>query len=150
MPPTSFRLTIPARSRALRAAALVYGAALLLWTSLEDNNVLPVALLGSGLALIALALWISAHYGARTFSGRSAFSAAALTGAAWGLASALAVTGLMLLKTGLHGHAFPDYPFGMMLEILTRAPLWALAGSLAAVGLLLAWWAFRRGSKPTT
>lgn len=149
MPPTSrYRLSIPARRGALRVAALVYGVGLFLWSSLEDNSVLPVVLLGSGLALILLALWLSDHYGGQSFSGRAALIAAALAGAATGCASALAVTALMLLKTGLHAHAFPDYPFGMMTGILARTPLWALAGSLAAVGLLLAYWALRPTEPP--
>lgn len=141
--PLRYTLAIPTRSGRLRAAALVYGAALLAWSSLEDNSVLPVSLLGGGLALIALAFWITGSYGGKTFAGRAALVAAALAGAAAGFASTLAVAALMLVKTGMHSHLFPDYPFGMMVEILERAPLWALVGSLAGIGLLLAWWAFR-------
>jgi hypothetical protein len=51
---------------------------------------------------------------------------------------------LMLIKDGLHAHLFPDYPFGMIVDILGRAPLWALAGILAGIGLLLAWWAIKQ------
>jgi hypothetical protein len=103
--------------------------------------VLPVSALGWGLAALGLTLWIARHYGGRSIAGRAAMLAAALTGAAAGLGAALAAALLMLVKTGLHSHVFPDYPFGLMVDILARAPLWALAGVLAAVGLLLAWWA---------
>ncbi len=51
---------------------------------------------------------------------------------------------LMLIKNGLHAHLFPDYPFGMIAEILTRAPVWALAGIFAGVGALLARWTVKR------
>ena len=116
---------------------------LLLWTSLEDNSVLPVALLGSGLALISMALWITRRYGGRSFSGRGALIAAALSGAAVGGGSALATAALMLIKDGLHSHLYPDYAFGLIAEMVMRAPLWGIAGAFAGVGLLLAWWAMR-------
>ena len=63
---------------------------------------------------------------------------AALLGAIAGLGGVLATVALMLLKTGMHSHIFPDYPPGEMLEMLQRAPTWALAGALAGVGLALA------------
>lgn len=146
-PPTStprlpdYTLIVPALGGRLRLAALAYGGLLLVWSSLEDNSVLPVSALGWGLAVIALTLWITRHYGGRRIAGRAALLATALAGAAAGLGATLAGTLLMLVKTGLHSHVFPDYPFGLMVDILARAPLWALAGMLAAVGLLLVWWA---------
>lgn len=124
--------------------ALAGGGGVFLWTSLEDTTVLPVTLLGGGLALILLLLWVAGRFGGRTFEGRNAIMAAALLGAAWGLAAALLVALLMLVKNGLHGHLFPDYPFGMITEILARAPLWALAGIFAGIGLLLGWWGIKR------
>jgi hypothetical protein len=143
-PATSYRLTIPRRSLRLRLIALGYGGGLLLWSSLEDNNVLPAALLGGGLALLLLTLWLTgASFGGKTLAGRRAVLGAALFGAAAGFGAALATAALMLLKDGLHAHLFPDYPFGMIVDILARAPLWALAGLLASVGALLAWWAIK-------
>lgn len=84
----------------------------------------------------------------RTFAARAALLGAALAGAAFGLAASLAVAALMLIKDGLHSHLFPDYPFGMIVDILMRAPLWALAGIFAGVGLLLAGWAIKRKKNP--
>ncbi|MEP7291994.1 MAG: hypothetical protein ABI835_09430 [Chloroflexota bacterium] len=118
---------------------------MLIWSSLEDNSVLPVALLGAGLAVLILALWFSGRFGSRTFAARSALLAAALVGAVAGLASALSTAALMLIKDGLHAHLFPDYPFGLIVDILARAPLWSLAGIFAGIGLLLAWWGYKRG-----
>ncbi len=144
LPETSAALTIPIQRTALRLAALGCGALVFVWTSLEDNGVLPVALLGSGLALVLVTLWVTGRFGGRVLAAREALLAAALVGAAAGLAAALSVAALMLIKNGLHAHLFPDYPFGMIAEILTRAPVWALAGIFAGVGGLLAWWAMKR------
>lgn len=148
MPETSaapaFALTIPRLTNPLRLAAFGCGALVFVWTSLEDNSVLPAALLGSGFAVIVVALWVMARLGGKTFPARSALLLAAAAGAATGLAAALIVALLMLLKNGLHAHLFPDYPFGLIVDILARAPLWTLAGIFAGVGLLLAWWALQR------
>ncbi len=91
-----------------------------------------------------MALWIIRQYGGRTLAGRTALLATALAGAALGLASSLATAVLMLVKDGLHSHLFPDYPFGMIVAILERSPLWALAGIFAGIGLLLAWWTIQK------
>ena len=137
-------LTIPKLGSRLRLSALGYGVILFIWSSLEDNSVLPVALLGSGLTLLLGALWVAARFGGKTFAARSALLFAALAGAATGLGSGLAVVLLMLIKNGLHAHLFPDYPFGLIVDILARAPLWALAGIFAGIGLLLALWAIKQ------
>ncbi len=120
---------------------LIYGAILLLWLSIEDDNALEVAILGIGLAILSLTFWITGHLGGRVFERRFALFGAALAGAASGLLGALLSAGLMLFKVGLHSDDFPDFPFGMMVDMVARAPLWALAGIFAWIGLLLAWWA---------
>ncbi len=144
---TSTAFRVPTLSNRLRLTALGYGGILLIWSSLEDNTMLPVALLGGGLALLGMILWITRNYGGASFTRRLALLAASLVGAATGLAASLATALLMLIKDGLHSHVFPDYPFGMLVDTLTRAPLWALAGILAGIGLLLAWWAVRPPSE---
>ena len=107
---------------------------ILLWTSLEDNSVLPVALIGGGLALISAALWITRRYGGRSLHGRGALIAAALSGAAVGGGSALATAALMLIKDGLHSHLYPDYAFGLIAEMVIRAPLWSTSGRVRGHG----------------
>lgn len=138
------QFTIPVYTTRLRLIALIYGGGLLLWTSLEDNSVLPVVLLGTGLALIAAALWITRRFGGRSFNGRGALIAAALIGAGIGGGNALATAVLMLIKDGLHSHLFPDYAFELIAAMVQRAPLWSVAGAFAGLGLLLAWWAVRQ------
>ena len=142
-PQTNFTLTIPHWRSRLRVVALIYGALLLLWSSLEDNSVVPVVLLGGGLALLITVLWTVRRYGGRTLTGRNGLLGASVLGAVTGLLGALASAGLMLVKDGLHSDLYPDYPFGLIVDTLARAPLWALAGILAGFGLLLAWWALQ-------
>jgi hypothetical protein len=138
---TSFR--VPAYRGRLRVIALVYGLILLLWSSLEDNRLLPVIVLGGGLAFLVMILWVTRRFGSRSFAPRSALLGAALLGAITGLIAALASAALMLVKDGLHSDLYPDYPFGLIIDTLARAPLWALAGIFAGIGLLLAWWAIK-------
>ena len=148
-PLTNLTLTLPKRSGRLRVVALVYGAILLLWSSLEDNSILPVALLSAGLALLIMTFVVTGRFGGRTFAGRSALFGAALVGALSGLIAALAAAVLMLVKDGLHSDLYPDYPFGLIVETLARAPLWSLAGIFAGIGLLLAWWALSSNRRNT-
>ena len=130
--------TLPPRRPRLRWIALGYGVVLLLWTSLEDNGVALVTLAGVALMLIAAAFWLRRRFGGRSIAARDALIGAVLIGAVAGAGSAGATAALMLLKVGLHAHVFPDYPFGMIVDMLRRAPVWALAGSLAALGVTLA------------
>jgi hypothetical protein len=60
-----------------------------------------------------------------------------LSGGAIGGGGAVTAAAAMLLKNGLHGHIFPDYPFGVIAEMLLRAPVWMAAGALTALALLL-------------
>ncbi|MDZ4767559.1 MAG: hypothetical protein SGJ24_00385 [Chloroflexota bacterium] len=116
-----------------RAAAIgAYAVALLVWLSLEDANSLAPALLGwIGALLIVLS---PIRPGAE--KDRRAWRMLPMVrGAAVGVAAALIAALLMLVKTGWHGHPVPDYPLGMIVEMLTRAPLWAGAGILAGIGV---------------
>lgn len=137
-------LVFPAPNpRLIRLTALISGAALFMWLSVEDNTIAPAVIAGLVLSLVTAYAWINNNLGGKTLSLRSVISGAALLGAVIGLGTAAAASGLMLLKNGMHSHVFPDYPFGVIVEILQRAPLWALAGGLAGFGLALAWSALR-------
>ena len=125
-----------------RNLTLLYGVAVLLWLQVEDNRVMTVVLFGLGLSM--LVAW---HKAARLHR-RAALMEAALLGAIVGAGTALATCGLMLLKTGLHSHIYPDYPPAQMIAILSRMPIWALAGALSALGLALARRVWR--DKPNT
>lgn len=120
-----------------RNLALIYAGAALLWLQLEDNSVLPAVAFGLGGALLFVIRRAAQHH-------LSELLPAAPAGAATGLLAALAAAALMILKTGMHSHAFPDYPPDQILAVLERAPLWTLAGMLAGTGLALAAKALRR------
>ena len=124
-------MRLPSQQR--RLIALGYGLALFVWLQVEDNSPLPVALFGGGLAILLTLDRLS-----RRVPARWRLAGAALLGGIAGVGSTLATVALMLLKTGLHSHLFPDYPPGQMLAMLERAPTWGLAGALAGLGMVLA------------
>jgi hypothetical protein len=130
-------------SRRIRLLALGYGLSVFLWLRIEDNSALPAVVAGQALSLLLAVLWVTRNYGGTTLRLHCILPGAMLLGAVCGLATAATTTGLMLLKNGMHGHSFPDFPFGVIVEILQRAPLWALAGGLTGLGLAFAWWALR-------
>lgn len=121
-----------------RLIALGYGLALFIWLQVEDNSPLPVALFGSGLSILLTLDRLS-----RTVPPRYRLAGSAALGAIAGLGATLATVALMVLKTGMHSHVFPDYPPGQMLELLQRAPVWTVAGALAGLGVALAMRAVR-------
>ncbi|KXK20119.1 MAG: hypothetical protein UZ15_CFX003001838 [Chloroflexi bacterium OLB15] len=63
---------------------------------------------------------------------------AALGGLA-GSGTAASAALLMLIKNGLHGHLFPDFPFGMIAGVLALAPIWAIGGGLVGLGIGTVW-----------
>jgi hypothetical protein len=137
-------MVIPRRGRRLRWTALVSGVVTFLWLGREDNAVWPVTLLGLTLTiLIGLTLALG-QLGGQTIPRRYLLPGAMLSGALVGLGTALTTAGLMLFKNAWHAHLFLDYPVGLLLAILARAPAWALAGALVGGGLALVWAALRR------
>jgi hypothetical protein len=117
--------------------ALPFGLLALLWLSLEDTAVWPVSLLGLGLsALLNLFLALD-KLGGRAIPRIYAPPLAALLGILIGLGASIAAAGFMFFKNALHAHVFLDFPPGLMLAMLERAPAWALAGGLSGLGLSL-------------
>jgi hypothetical protein len=109
---------------ARRVAVIAYGAALLVWLSLEDSGSLSPPLLGTAGAVLLLT---------RTARPRS-MVVWLLRGAGGGAVAVLIAALLMLLKTGWHAHLVPDYPLSMIVEMLARAPAWSAAGALVGLG----------------
>ncbi len=134
---------VPVRSRRLRWLALTYGVIVLLWLSREDNDVVTVAVIGGGLALLLLTFVVTGQLGGRSIPARFVLAGGVVLGLLAGLGTAVATTGLMLFKNALHAHLFLDYPPLVMLGVLQRAPAWMLAGALAGLGLGLAWRAIK-------
>ena len=110
----------------MRAAWTTVGLASFIWLGWEDPSPVVVILLAS---LISVA-WAS------TLIKRGALAAqtgllrwilmCGLLGAAVGPLAAV----LMVLKTGLHGHAPPDFTIEDVLRALRLIPAWAASGAL--------------------
>jgi hypothetical protein len=130
-------VVVPPYPRPLRWLAFGWAVGVFVWFSLEDNAVLPVALLGAGTALLYAVLTLWRRLGGRRLHRRTMLIGALLVGAAVGLGGVVCTTFLMFFKTALHAHIFPDYPPAQLLAMLERAPVWAAAGALAALGVVL-------------
>ncbi|MCB9457672.1 MAG: hypothetical protein H6671_16935 [Anaerolineaceae bacterium] len=132
-------MRLPALTLRLRLGAISYGLLVFLWLSPEDNHVWPVAVLGAGLALMVGGLAVISRFGGRVIPRRWLLLSGALAGLVVGAGGAVAAAGLMLVKTALHSHIYPDYPLPLILAMLERAPAWGLAGLLVGGALALLW-----------
>ncbi len=124
---------LPRRDRRARWIVILAAAGVLLWMSLEDTNVLPVVLVALGLALLIAYMSVTGRCGGQAVSRSTLLIGAALIGAGIGAGTALTAALLMIWKTGMHAHPFPDYPAGLILDLLRRAPVWAVAGTFVGV-----------------
>lgn len=145
--PSHLRIINP--SKRARHLLLVSGIAVLLWSGMEDNDAVPVTVLGALLATAAALLLLDSHKLRPAIARGSRPLQGVLTGALIGTLASLATPLLMLFKDLRHAHVYPDYPAGMMLATLERMPAWALAGGLAGfgIGLLLKLYADWRQSR---
>jgi hypothetical protein len=114
-----------------RYYTFVIGVLLLIWLPFEDAN--------EQLA-IAFAAAISAGLAARLAIKRNSFQPASLLKhLLWGSLAGLAVAPLtfllMAIKTGLHGHAAPDFSGAQVIAVFLRTPVWALGGLLIGLGV---------------
>lgn len=135
---------LPTLGRGTRLLALAYGLALFFWLSLEDTHVAPVVLFGLGLAILIIGLMTLDKIGGRWLAARQFFGLIVVSGVAMGLGTSVATAVLMFFKNARHAHLFPDYPTGMIMAMLERAPLWGVAGGLLGLSLGLGWLATRR------
>jgi hypothetical protein len=136
-------MRLPAPGRWWRLLALGFGFALLVWLSVEDVVMWPAALFGLGLSSLIVILSTLDKIRGRWLARRYVPVLGLLLGAAVGLGTGVTAAGLMFFKNAMHAHVFPDYPAGLILAMLERAPLWMAAGALAGLGLGLAWLALR-------
>ncbi|MCK6577587.1 MAG: hypothetical protein L6Q98_05725 [Anaerolineae bacterium] len=129
--------TIMAMLRRFRRAVLsLCAVGLLIWMGVEDHSAATPVVFGfifSGLFIL--------HRDGRMLGHRSTEVALILAGSGIGLGTALTAALLMVIKTGWHAHLFPDFPPGMILDVLARAPWWGAAGAFVGLGAaLLARW----------
>lgn len=109
---------------------LAYGLLVLIWLSLEDHSIFIVTILGGlGALLLGFARYQQGRIKLRTFKRwqRILFASSLAS-----LALLLTVM-LMFFKNAWHGHLYPDYPPLLLLAMLQRLPLWALAGACFAL-----------------
>jgi hypothetical protein len=134
-------MTLPPRVKHLRTLLIVCGILVFIWSSAEDNRVLPAVLLGLFCSVSLMLWWMSGWYGNKTLSPRNVLLVAALFGGGIGLNTSLITTLLMFLKNVRHAHLFPDYPLPLMAAVVELAPLWGAAGILFGFGIFALWWA---------
>ena len=127
-----------------RLTTISGGLAVFLWLRLEDHGVVSALIMGLVVAVLIVINGLWPRMVGRSRKPREVIVLAAACGAGLGLMTALASAVLMLLKNGSHGHINPDYPAGLMLDTLARAPVWALAGALLAIAVALATLAARK------
>ena len=121
---------LPKPQNKARFLMIGYGLLLLFWLSLENDNTLFVALLGTGATLIYVNLAILYRFHGREFTLRTLFPLLILLGATLGALSTIATALLMFFKSSWHGHLYPDFPPEMILAMLTRMPYWTISGAL--------------------
>ncbi len=95
------------------------------------------SLLGLGTTLAIIVFLILKRYGGQTVRARIWFPFLVVLGTLTGLGTSLMTFLLMVFKNGQHGHLVPDFPGTMVVDLLSRAPAWTLAGTLLGVTLSL-------------
>src|SRR4051812_1752173 len=129
-------LTIPGKSKWLRLVTILYGMFTFVWMGTEDSIWLA-AVLGFGFTLLCVLHGIFRVWQGRLFAPRLWIPATIALGAITGAGASLSTVLIMLMKTSLHGHLYPDYPFPVLAGIIERLPAWTLAGALVGLALAL-------------
>jgi hypothetical protein len=115
---------------------LLFGAFVFVWLGTEEDSVALVSLLGLGIAMLATIHGLFRLSG-RTFTARVWIVAAVALGALIGAGAIAGTILLMIMKTSMHSHIFPDYPFPLISGIFERLPAWAAAGALVGLAAAL-------------
>jgi len=142
---TSLPWILRPRPRWLSLLNIVVGIAVFMWLSPDERGWVVV---GYGWALAALTV-INGWFGWRTKPRRRHWQIVAMVsaGGIMGVSAAIYTAGLMLLKTALHNHVYPDYPLSVIIGIFARLPAWATAGAL--IGAASAVWLATVSPQPT-
>ncbi|GAB4309496.1 MAG: hypothetical protein Kow00117_02890 [Phototrophicales bacterium] len=127
----------PKRDTKSRWLVILTGLLIFIWLGQEDNHTLPVTLLGIWSAGFSVIFISMGKLGGQQFHYRQLPLLGMLFGAISGISASLITAALMLFKNARHAHFLPDYPAGMMGDILERAPLWGLAGAFIGLGIAL-------------
>ena len=133
----------PARSQSLDLATYLFGLAFFFWIGAEDATLVAVTLLGAALPALLLAHFLTRRFGGAPLRARKAYLLLTAGGLLAGCAAPLTISIFMALKVSLHSHAYPDYPPEVVFDVMSRTPVWALAGLLCGTALALAAYARR-------
>jgi hypothetical protein len=112
----------------LRFGFIALWIASLLWLPVEDPGPLNARILA------ALACLLLAARGSLRFR-RLTLPAWAGLGLTAGLLINPIAAGLMIIKSGLHGHGAPDFDFAVLAAVLADTPIYGLGGLLIGSGL---------------
>lgn len=114
----------------LRLAGLLIAVSLFIWIPFEDLGLQWVLILSA-----AICAWIGVRFLLNwVVSGWQMVLWHSLVGCLAGLAVAPLAALLMLLKSGLHGHAAPDFTVDQMQTVFGLAPYLSLSGLLIGLG----------------
>lgn len=114
----------------LRLAGLFIAVSLFIWIPFEDLGLQWVLILSA-----AICSWCAVRFLLnRVVSGWQVVLWHSLVGCLAGLAVAPLAALLMLLKSGLHGHAVPDFTVDQMQTVFGLVPYLSLSGLLIGLG----------------
>lgn len=122
-----------------RLAALLIGVVVFFWLRVEDDNAIAAAVCAFLSTCLFVTGWAWRKAGGRSYSWRRMLATCAALGGLAGSGTAASAALLMLIKNGLHGHLFPDFPFGMIAGVLALAPIWTIGGGLVGLGIGAVW-----------
>jgi hypothetical protein len=139
-------MRIPPTIPGLRAFTVLVALYAVAWISFE-GALGRLLLLAAGISLLVAGHAVRRFLGGRTLSRRKWLLFSAGMGFLLALATGLLALLLAAVKTGLHAHG-PEFSAEQLDWLLSRIPLWSVAGALAGLGLGLLAVNYRGEGKP--
>lgn len=134
---------MPTSNYKLRLLIISASITVLLWSGLEDNQIFSVVILGWLVSILATTVFIMSRFGNLSITQSTLLKLSPLIGAIIGASASVSTALLMLFKDVRHAHTFPDYPPQMILDTITRLPLWALSSALILFSITGFWILYR-------
>lgn len=132
-------ISIPKPNNKLRWLIIGYTIFIFIWTGRESTNIRTMTLISFGITLLAITTWTLNRYGGQQISVRTGAMMFTLIGAIIGFGTTVTTAVMMMFINIRHSHIRPDYPPELVGAILQRSPLWAVAGVLVGLALILFW-----------